>query len=168
MVLETEGFLLHRRGIGENDLLGYFFTKGHGVIAGVIKFGLSRKNKLIVGGCGRIVWSARLETQLGVIHFEQNRNLIAGLLQNETGVVVANVVLSLLLSLLPERVPFGALYDAVLALFSQPATISQTYATFEKMFIKELGYGDVNDSKKALAKICDHLNVQFPPLRNML
>ena len=125
---------------GERDLLGRVFTHDFGVLCGIFKAGQVAKQKPLIGQYGRASWSARLDSQLGALHFESEKNLIAALFAKPGRVKYANACFALLSALLPERERYEKLYAQTLRLFDA-AGKDFDYLAWELILLSELGYG---------------------------
>ena len=76
MKLESNGIIISLRPFGERDAVAHIFTESFGVLSGMLRgAGANSKNKPMVGQVGAVVWNARLDSQLGVFHFEAQKNL---------------------------------------------------------------------------------------------
>ena len=139
MKLESVGIIISLRPFGERDLITHIFTREHGVLCGIIRGGaVARKNRPLVGQCGNASWNARLDSNLGVFHFESLKNLVAPLMADPNALGQMNSAFALLSALLPEREGYPDLYDATVGLFAN-ATESE-YLAWEICLLRELGY----------------------------
>jgi len=136
MKLESVGIIVELRPFGERDLIGKVFTQGYGVLCGMFKAGQVSKSKPQVGQMGRVSWNARLEAQLGAFHFENEKNLIAGIFGDAAELARASAAFALLAAMLPEREAYPALYMDTLAL----AAGAFSYLDWEIHLLAEMGY----------------------------
>ena len=144
MKLESVGLILSLRPFGERDLIAHIFTREHGVLCGMMRGGaIAKKNRPMVGQCGNASWNARLDSNLGVFHFESSRNLAAPLMSDSDALAYMNSAFALLCALLPERERYPELYDATNRLFAEnvpPPGGEGTYLDWEICLLRELGY----------------------------
>lgn len=144
MQIETTGILINIKPFSERDAIAHIFTKDNGVLVGMLRGGMSaKKNKPLVGQCGNVSWVARLDSQLGVFHWEAEKNLSAPIILNPELLKIMNVVFSLVFTLLPERESYENLYDETLNLLKDlPNTQNprDRYLQWEIVLLRELGY----------------------------
>lgn len=144
MQIETTGILINIKPFSERDAIAHIFTKDNGVLVGMLRGGVSaKKNKPLVGQCGNVSWVARLDSQLGVFHWEAEKNLSAPIILNPELLKIMNVVFSLVFTLLPERESYENLYDETLNLLKDlPNTQNprDRYLQWEIVLLRELGY----------------------------
>jgi recombinational DNA repair protein (RecF pathway) len=111
MKLESVGILIELRPFRERDALARIFTRDHGVLAGMMRGAqVARKNKPLTGQVGPVAWNARLDSQLGVFHWEAERNLAAPLMSDAEALGLMNSAFALLSALLPEREKYESLW----------------------------------------------------------
>lgn len=144
MKLESDGVLIDMRPLGERDCIACIFTHDYGVIRAVIRGAvIAKKNRPLVGQVGAAAWNARLDSQLGVFHWEAARNMAAPLMADAVRLAMMNAVFALIASLLPERECYGALYaatvDFLAAMANSPRPVD-TYLTWEAEFLRDIGY----------------------------
>lgn len=74
MKIETYGILINIKPFSERDAIAHIFTKDSGVLVGMLRGAVSaKKNKPLVGQIGNVSWNARLDSQLGVFHWETEK-----------------------------------------------------------------------------------------------
>ena len=144
MQIETEGILINMYPFSERDMIAHIFTKDAGVLVGMLRGGVvAKKNKPLIGQYGVVSWNARLDSQLGVFHWEPEKNLSAPLMLNNDSLKLMNSAFALLNTLIPERESYEKLYTNTLGLLSDLA-ISQSpyddYLKWELDLLGELGY----------------------------
>ena len=144
MQIETSGILINMRAFSEKDVVAHIFTHDNGVLVGMLRGGaVAKKNKPLVGQMGNVSWNARLDSQLGVFHFESEKNLSAPLLLNADALKCMNAAFALIYSLIPEREPYESLYENTIKLLKD-LTVSQspfdTYLNWEISLLCDLGY----------------------------
>lgn len=144
MRLESEGILINMRPFSERDAVAHIFTKDFGVMVGVIRGGaVSGKNKPLVGQYGHVSWSARLDSQLGVFHWESEKNLSAPLMINADLLKIMNATFALIYTLIPEREEYKDLYERSLNLLMNLRNCEKPfdlYLQWEIGLLKDLGY----------------------------
>lgn len=144
MKLESAGLLISLRPFNERDAIAHIFTREHGVIAGMLRGAITAKtNKPLVGQIGNTTWGARLDSALGVFHWESEKNLTAPIMINLGRIKFVTCVFDLIKTLLPERESYSALYDSTVNfLTSLPNANSPTddYLDWEKTLLRELGF----------------------------
>lgn len=144
MQIETEGFLINMRPFSERDAVAHIFTKDNGVLVGMLRGAVgARKNKSLVGQIGAVSWNARLDSQLGVFHWEPEKNLGAALMQNTDSLKIMNSVFALIYTLIPERESYESLYLKTVALLKDLPNSSMPYDLYlrwEIGLLNELGY----------------------------
>lgn len=143
MKLESIGILIELRPFGERDCLVRIFTKDYGVLSGMMKgASVAKKNKPLVGQFGAVSWNARLDSQLGVFHWEAEKNLSASVISDVDSLGFMNSSFSLLSVLLPERENYESLWyqtKEMLENLSKPDA-SYLYLNWEIDLLQELGY----------------------------
>ena len=88
MKLETVGILIDIKPLSERDSLARIFTRDYGVMIGVMRGAvIAKKNRPLIGQAGAVSWNARLDSQLGVFHWEASRNMAALILSGCRDVV---------------------------------------------------------------------------------
>ena len=142
MQLDSIGFIISLSPFSERDLIAKIFTKDFGIILGIIKSGQTRKDKPLVGSFGNVSWVARLDSQLGTFHFEEQKNLIAKYISNSKLSFAVSNIFQLIESFLPEREKYQELFENTLNLIEN-LNINKTeelYLNWEIDFLKNLGY----------------------------
>ena len=144
MKLESDGILIALRPFDEKNAVAHIFSRDHGVLAGMLRGALTAKsNRPLVGQMGNVSWNARLDSALGVFHWESEKNLSAALLSDSTKLGFMNAAFDLIGTMLPEREAYIKLYDEtinmlqILATTPHPADI---YLHWEIELLRELGY----------------------------
>jgi len=144
MQIESYGILINLRPFSERDVVAHIFTRDNGLLAGVLRGGAAtKKNKPLVGQVGTAIWNARLDSQLGVFHFESEKNLSAALMLNSDCLKLMNAAFALIYALIPEREPFADLYTNTLQLLSDLSATDSPYNAYLKWeinFLRDLGY----------------------------
>lgn len=142
MKLESDGILIGLKPFNERDAVARVFTRDFGVLVGVLRGAVvAKKNKPMIGQYGNVVWGARLDSQLGVFHWECEKNLAAALITDSETLMFMNAAFDLLLTLLPERESYQRLYLETLSLLDalKEKNIA-AYLEWEVALLQELGY----------------------------
>jgi DNA repair protein RecO (recombination protein O) len=134
--LDGLGVIIKLSPLGDRDFVGRVFTSEFGVINGLFKSGQIAKSKPLVGQLGRMSWNARTADQLGSIHFECEKNLVAALFNSPKYLKYADSCFGLLASMLPEHEQYERLFSATLKFFTD-----MDYLEWERSLLTELGYG---------------------------
>ena len=144
MQIETHGILINIQPFSERDAIARFFTCDNGVLVGLMRGAVvAKKNKPWVGQVGTISWNARLDSQLGVFHFEYEKNLTALLMVNNDLLKIVNAVFALIYTLIPERESYENLYHETMNLLQNVANAKnpfELYLNWEIGLLKDLGY----------------------------
>ena len=144
MQIETEGILINIKPFSERDSIAHIFTRDSGVMVGMLRGGtIAKKNKPLVGQCGTVSWNARLDSQLGVFHFESEKNLSAALMLNADLLKIMNAVFSLVVALVPERESYEHLYQKTFDLLLKLPDANNPfdlYLDWEIILLHDLGY----------------------------
>lgn len=138
MKLESSGLIISLRPFGERDMVGRIFTRDNGVLSGLFRAGAVAKNKPMVGQMGVATWGARLDSQLGVFHFEAQKNLAISAMMDNSRLPFLNSMFSLLDVLLPEREAYSGLYAETLRALDD--INRDSYLGWEICLLRELGY----------------------------
>lgn len=144
MQIETNGILINMRAFSERDAIAHIFTRDNGVLVGMLRGAVvAKKNKPLTGQYGVVSWNARLDSQLGVFHFESEKNLAAPLMLNSDLLKIMNSAFSLIYTLIPERESYEHLYKKTLDLLNDlPSAINpyDLYLKWEMDLLMDLGY----------------------------
>ena len=142
MKLESVGLLINLRPFNERDCVARIFTREYGVLVGMMRGAVvAKKNRPLLGQVGAAVWNARLDTQLGVFHWDAEKNLSAPLMLDSARLMCMNVAFDILGVLLPERESYQTLYDDT-CLMCQKLVCGNmgAYLEWEIGLLRELGY----------------------------
>ncbi len=143
MKLESVGILIGLRPMNERDSIARVFTRDFGVLVGVMRGAIvTKKNKPLLGQVGVVSWNARLDSQLGVFHWDAEKNLSAPLIMDAELLACMNAAFELLGVLLPERESYTVLYDQTCDMLGDLSTgnAADVYLTWEINLLRELGY----------------------------
>ena len=144
MQIETTGILINMRPFSERDSVAHIFTIDNGVLVGMLRgANVAKKNKPLVGQYGNVSWNARVDSQLGVFHFESEKNLSAPLILNNDFLKIMNSMFALIYTLIPEREPNEHLYQNTLDLLKRLPNSDNPYDLYlqwEMDLLSDLGY----------------------------
>ena len=144
MQIETNGILINIKPFSERDAIAHIFTVDNGVMVGMLRGAVvARKNKPLIGQYGAVSWNARLDSQLGVFHWDAEKNLSAPLMMNNELLKIMNAMFALIYSLLPERESYEHLYNETFELLSKLSGCKNPYDLYlgwEIDLLRDLGY----------------------------
>lgn len=148
MKWEDKGILIAIKKFGETDLLATFITIEHGLSNGLIKGGISKKQKpyLQIGNFFKIIWKSRLEEQLGFFSFESEKLLGTSLFNNSLKLSILSSACTLLYDSMPENQSNTTLYHQTKTLIDNLETIQSNtdillqYIVWEKNLLAHLGF----------------------------
>ena len=144
MQIETSGILINMKPFSERDAVAHIFTQDNGVLVGMLRGAVSaKKNRPLIGQVGNVSWNARLDSQLGVFHWESEKNLSAPLLLNTDLLKLMNSAFALIYTLIPERESYEHLYSNTINLLQELPNSTNPYDTYLKWeisLLKDLGY----------------------------
>ncbi len=144
MKLESDGILISLRPFDDKNAIAQIFSRNFGVMSGMMRGAIvARTNKPLIGQIGNVTWNARLDSALGVFHWEIDKNLAAPIMNNANLLPFMNSAFDLICTMLPERESYTRLYDATIKLITNmPNTndVAQEYLNWEICLLRELGY----------------------------
>ena len=145
MKLESDGILIDMRPMGERDSLARVFSRDYGVVVGAMRGAqVAKKNRPLVGQFGAMAWNARLDSQLGVFHWDAVRNMSAPIMLDGRRLAMMNAAFGLIGALLPERERYDTLYKATLDMLAQlgngAADATGVYIQWELELLRDVGY----------------------------
>lgn len=143
MKLESNGILIGLRPFNERDAIARVFTRDFGVLVGMMRgANVAKKNRPLLGQVGAVAWNARLDSQLGMFHWDAEKNLAAPIMLNSDALIAMNAAFEILSILLPERAEYMALYDETLDLLGALGRWDSgaAYLTWEVNLLRDLGY----------------------------
>ena len=163
MKLESDGILIAIKPFNERDALGRIFTRDNGILVGMLRGAIVvKKNIPLIGQVGMATWNARLDSQLGVFHWDAEKNIGAKILLNSNSLMFMNAAFDLLNTLLPEREAYGDLYnDTLLLLDCLASGDTDAYLQWEISLLRELGYA-LDLSKCSGCGKCESLEYLSP------
>ena len=144
MQIESTGILINMYPFSERDMIARIFTKDNGVLVGMLRGAVvAKKNKPLVGQYGIVSWNARLDSQLGVFHWESEKNLSASVMLKPDLLKIMNAAFALIYALIPERESYEKLYDRTIQLLKDLPNIDSPYDLYldwEIGLLGDLGY----------------------------
>ena len=163
MVLESVGILISLRPFNERDAIAQIFTMDYGIVVGMLRGAVvAKKNKPLVGQVGNMTWNARLDSQLGVLHWGTEKNMAAELIMDAQKLMMMNSAFEILGTLLPERESYPVLYqDTINMLIELAQNKSDAYLNWEIGLLRELGYA-LDLSHCSGCGVCDDLHYVSP------
>jgi DNA repair protein RecO (recombination protein O) len=140
-----EGVVLAARPLGERDVVLSVLTFRHGRHAGLVRGGAGKRLGSLVqpGNRLELVWSARLESQLGAFAVEPLRLHAARVIGDGLALLGLGAAVGLVEASAPEREPHELLYAALLRLVEELGPGKawlETYVRFELVLLAELGF----------------------------
>lgn len=146
MEWRSEGILLSARRHGETAMIIQVFTPDHGLHAGVVRGGASRKTAPILqpGAQLDVTWKARLEEHLGSFAVEPVRSRAANVMGDRIALAGLNALCSLLSFALPERDAHPDFYAKTLTVFDLLGESEHwllAYLHWELALLEEMGFG---------------------------
>ena len=144
MQIESDGILINMYPFSERDMIARIFTKDAGMLVGMLRGAVNaKKNKPLIGQYGNVSWNARLDSQLGVFHWESEKNLSAPLMLKNDLLKIMNAAFALIYTLIPERESYNNLYDRTLQLLQtlpNSSSPAELYLQWEIALLGDLGY----------------------------
>ena len=140
-----EGIVLGVRRYGETSVILELMTGQRGRHLGLVRGGAGKALRAVVQPGNEVdaVWRARLEHQLGTFAVEPLRLRAASLI-DEAQALHGLAFLGALLRLLPERDPYGDIYEMARAIANALAArlvAPALFAHFEIALLRALGFG---------------------------
>lgn len=146
MEWRDEGTLITSRPFGETSAVIEVFTAEHGLHAGVVRGGASRKVAAVLqpGSQIEVSWRARLDDHLGSFTIEPRQSR-AGLMADQLGLAGLNAVCAMLRFALPERNAYPLLYRRTQDLLAQMEAARAEgwvpiYLRWELLLLEECGF----------------------------
>ncbi|MBC7520440.1 MAG: DNA repair protein RecO [Sandarakinorhabdus sp.] len=148
MHLDSPGIVCAVLGHGENGAVVRFLTPEHGLVAGYVHGGRSRKLRPVLqpGNLVALTLRARTESQLATATAELVRAR-AALASTAAALAALDWLTALSAATLSEAVPHPALYrtlDAIIdaiAAGAAPLPLAEAVVRFELLLLSELGFG---------------------------
>ena len=144
MTLESVGILIALRAFDERNAVAHVFSREYGVMTGMLRGAVTtRTNRPLVGQVGNVSWNARIESALGVFHWEPEKNLAAPIMTSADALGAMNAAFDLICTMVPARESYANLYKETIRLLGTLAHTTDpgaTYLDWEIKLIGELGY----------------------------
>ncbi len=148
MKWEDKGILIAISKFGETDQIATFITKNHGLAKGLIKGGISKKQKpyLIIGNEFEIIWKSRLEDGLGFFSFNPIKIYGLSMFGNKTKLEILSSSSNILYDCLSEHHPYPQIFKNTYNLIHNIETTEDentmliNYMLWEKDLLKEIGF----------------------------
>lgn len=146
-----DGIILSAKRHGETSAIVHVLTRAHGVHAGLVKGGFSKRHRATVepGNRVHVTWRARLAEHLGNYTLETTHAHGAALMDDADRLAAMSAALSVAGAALPEREPHPEMLEALEALLDalEHADIApdasawgQLYVRWEVGLLSELGF----------------------------
>lgn len=144
MKLESDGILISLRPFDDKNAIAQIFSRNFGVMSGMMRGAIvARTNKPLIGQIGNVTWNARLDSALGVFHWDAEKNLAAPIMNDSNLLPFMNSAFGLISTMLPERESYVGLYDDTIKLIANMPhsnDAAQEYLNWEICLLRELGY----------------------------
>ncbi len=146
MEWRDEGVLLAVRKHGEGSAIIEVFTAEHGLHAGLVRGGGSRKMSPILqpGAQLSLDWKARLEDHLGTYTIDPIKSRAANIMSDRQALAAMGAISALLTLGLPEREAHPQLYARSIDLIDalgEEENWPARYALWENALLAEMGFG---------------------------
>ncbi len=143
-----KGILIAITKFGETDQLATFVTENHGMTKGLIKGGISKKQKpyLQIGNEFSITWKSRLEEQLGFFSFDPIKIYGTTLFETEIKLSILSCCCNLLYDCMAENHPNKKLYDITLFMIhnieaeKNDIIVLYNYMLWERELLSQIGF----------------------------
>lgn len=144
-----EALILEVAKFGDSDAIVQLFTPQHGVCRGVVKRGLSPKNRadLQPATLVQATWKARLAEHMGNLVLEGAQSFAARVMHDPLRLAAVGGVTALLANCLAERDPHADLYYAALGFLQhvaagvEPLVWLTEYVRLEMALLEQSGFG---------------------------
>ncbi|MGN0929721.1 MAG: DNA repair protein RecO [Alphaproteobacteria bacterium] len=148
MKWEDKGILIAIKKFGETDQIATFITSEHGLSNGLIKGGISKKQKpyLQIGNLFNIIWKSRLEEQLGFFSFDPVDILGTMFFDNPLKLQLLSSLCSILYDAVSENQNYHELFIQTKLLIDNLKTTQKDtqlllqYITWEKNLLGFIGF----------------------------
>ena len=141
-----QAIILHRTSFNEHDAIVSVLSSEHGIYKALVKNGYSNYQKKRIIQPGYIIqcrWYARIEEHLGQLTIELDHNDTSYFYNSEAELLAINALLSIILTLLPERMPQPQIYIRCLYFMHHihKDNFLQQYALLELFILEHYGIG---------------------------
>lgn len=149
ITLTDESLILTVDKYGEHDAIVALFTREHGLLRGVVKRGLSSKNRADVqpGNLVEATWKARLPEHMGSISLESRHSFAARVMHDPLKLSAVGSVMALMAASLAERDAHPELYAQTVTFLQHVAAGTETliwlaeYVRLELALLELAGFG---------------------------
>lgn len=128
----------------ENKLIITIFSENNGIVKGVC---YKRSKKFNIASIVKFEWRARLITQLGTIEAEEETSLLPYYMNDNTLLLIFDILNMSLINGIEEKVEYKALYEKTYDLVLDLVKVKDRkekiakYILFEIYFLGQIGYG---------------------------
>ncbi len=144
-----EALILTVDKFGDHDAILHLFTPEHGLCRGVVKRGLSNKNRADIqpATLAQATWKARLPEHLGTITLEANHSYGARVMHDPLRLAAVGSVMSLIACSLAERDAHPELYSQAITFLQhvaagvEPLIWLAEYVRLELALLEQAGFG---------------------------
>lgn len=140
-----EGIILSARKHGETSAIVTLLTRAHGRHAGLVRGGAGKGARGILQPGNRVEarWRARLAEHLGTLTCEMTHAFAAAVLDDADRLAALSAACAVAEAALPEREPFPAVHDGLLALMGaiEGDVWPIAYIRWELGLLAQLGFG---------------------------
>jgi DNA repair protein RecO (recombination protein O) len=142
-----DGIVLSARKHGESAVIASLLTREHGRHPGLVRGGAGTRARGLYQPGNRVAarWRGRLSEHLGSYSCELARSTAAGVLDDALALAVLSAACAVTEAALPERHPYGRVYQTLDALLDAVAagdrTLVARYVRWELNLLGEIGYG---------------------------
>ncbi len=148
MKWDDKGILIAISKFGDTDQIATFVTENHGLSKGLIKGGISKKQKpyLQIGNEFQITWKSRLEEQLGFFTFDPTKIYGASLFEKEIKLKILSCCCNLLYDCMAENHPNKNLFNTTLFIIHNIETennetiLLYKYMLWERELLSQIGF----------------------------
>ena len=142
------GILIGITKFGETDQLATFVTENHGLAKGLIKGGISKKQKpfLQIGNEFEIIWKSRLEEQLGFFSFNPIKIYGSNIFATEMKLSILSCCCNILYDCMSENYPNKKIYDITTFMIHDIQTeenetiLLYNYMLWERELLSQIGF----------------------------
>lgn len=145
MIWQDHGFLLHYSPFGERSFIVTVLTQDHGKVRAWVR---CNKPALVLGSAYDVLWKSPMEDNLGSFSLDSSGVTVWLMMHHQGALRALNLMCYICKQVLPERVPFPALYTLFGQTIEQLATPNglKAYDCFECLVLDELGYASTESS----------------------
>lgn len=149
LTFTDESILLTADAYGDHDAIVSLFTLNHGLVRGVVKRGLTSKNRADVQPATLVeaTWKARLPEHMGTVTLEAKHSFAARVMHDPLKLSAVGSVMSLMAASLAERDAHPELYAQTLTFLQHVAAGTERlvwlaeYVRLEMALLELAGFG---------------------------